>query len=207
MTKNNNYVKGENHYKRQKTHCPQNHEYSEENTWWYKGHRECKQCRRERNQKTREKNRSIKLTENKEKNKQIDKNKYINKTIERFKTGYIVNNNNCWIWNKSTDKDGYGKFAMSFPQKIERAHRASWVLYRGIIPENKCVLHKCDVTSCVNPEHLWLGTRDDNNKNMAIKERSRNQRTHSFKVSKQKHIKNSYKPIPTWNGPPRIISK
>ena len=63
----------------------------------------------------------------------------------------------CWYWRGNTNQKGYGSFG-----KKEKAHRTSWVLFNGVIPPNKFVLHKCDIPGCVNPEHLFLGTNLDN---------------------------------------------
>lgn len=68
----------------------------------------------------------------------------------------------CWIWTRRVDARGYGLIHF---WTCLRAHRISWRLHHGAIPEELCVLHNCpgaDNPSCVNPEHLWLGTRGDN---------------------------------------------
>ena len=59
---------------------------------------------------------------------------------------------------------------------MERSHRCSWRLFRGIIPINSWVLHKCDNPSCVNPDHLFLGDVQDNHNDMHYKNRYKNGR-------------------------------
>lgn len=66
----------------------------------------------------------------------------------------------CWIWMKGWGNNDYGKIWLR--GKTVSAHRISWELTHGPIPEGLNVLHKCDVPPCVNPDHLFLGNDSDN---------------------------------------------
>lgn len=80
-------------------------------------------------------------------------------------------NSGCWLWIGSTESSfGYGKFRLE--GKSINAHRASWILHFGAIPDGLFVCHKCDNPSCVNPYHLFLGDSDANNKDRAAKGRT-----------------------------------
>ena len=72
----------------------------------------------------------------------------------------------CWLWIGSVNPSGYGKMTLRVNtiRKYSTAHRESYKLFVGPIPEDKMVLHSCDVASCCNPNHLYLGTNSDNQK-------------------------------------------
>lgn len=80
-------------------------------------------------------------------------------------------NSGCWLWLGSTDKLGYGKVSV---QGHFLAHRLAYAETHGDIPEGLLVLHKCDVPSCVNPDHLYIGDDQDNMNDMAARGRGNN---------------------------------
>lgn len=91
--------------------------------------------------------------------------------IERFQKKVKINKNGCHEWTACKDSDDYGFFAINGKKKV-KAHRVAYELYTGPIPVNMCVCHKCDNPSCVNPEHLFLGTHKDNMQDMSRKNRA-----------------------------------
>lgn len=94
---------------------------------------------------------------------------------ERFERRYIPEpNSGCWLWVGRIGKSRYPR--MFADGRTRSAHRISWELFHGEIPDGLCVCHKCDVPSCVNPGHMFLGTRSDNMSDCKHKGRLRYQK-------------------------------
>ena len=75
----------------------------------------------------------------------------------------------CWIWTGTCSHSGYGQIKENYRTRL--AHRVSWEIHNGAIPEGIVVCHRCDVPQCVNPAHLFLGTMKDNVADMLSKGR------------------------------------
>ena len=101
----------------------------------------------------------------------------------------VVKENGCWIWQKYTNKLGYGRFR--FKSKKELAHRVAYRVFNGLIPDGLLVLHKCDNPPCVNPGHLWLGTDASNVKDSISKGRT----------NPVARAKKRWQITPTWRKP------
>lgn len=89
---------------------------------------------------------------------------------DRFWNKVDKSDGDCWNWTASKVNGGYG--TISVKEKLQLSHRVSWVVHFDEISDGLCVLHKCDNPPCVNPAHLFLGTRGDNNRDRAKKGRN-----------------------------------
>lgn len=106
--------------------------------------------------------------------------------------------NGCLIWCGTKNVRGYGQISIGArgSAKIFLAHRLSYLVHKGDIPRGYYVCHSCDNTSCVNPDHLWLGTPKDNAKDCYNKNRTPfGDRQHLAKLNNDKvaNIREIYK--------------
>ncbi len=85
--------------------------------------------------------------------------------------------NGCWEWTAFRLPSGHGQFARIDGVKVELAHRASYAMFVGPIPDGAVVRHKCDNPPCVNPAHLEIGTQADNVADMVNRWRTRSKLT------------------------------
>ncbi len=90
----------------------------------------------------------------------LDEDKYHKKIKNKILKGILKDENHCWLWEGAKHRQGYGNIA--FRGKPCLVHRIVWVVFIGKIPNGMKVCHKCDVTSCCNPDHLFLGSQKDN---------------------------------------------
>lgn len=77
----------------------------------------------------------------------------------------------CWEWTGTRNQYGYGVFLLPGERPV-RAHRYAYELTKGAIPAGLVVMHACDNPSCINPAHLSLGSRGDNNRDSTAKGRN-----------------------------------
>jgi hypothetical protein len=95
---------------------------------------------------------------------------------ERFMAKVAKQDDGCWYWTARLNNKGYGEFALNGVTR-GLAHRAAYILFKGQIPDDLNVLHRCDMPACVNPDHLFLGSQADNVLDMVRKGRTRSKLT------------------------------
>lgn len=83
----------------------------------------------------------------------------------------IAGPDDCWEWQASRKANGYGQIGAGTGGTLN-AHRLAYILTKGEIPNGLCVCHSCDNPPCCNPAHLWLGTHQDNMRDMVSKSRA-----------------------------------
>ena len=106
------------------------------------------------------------------------------RVAKRFEK-YFRRGDGCWEWVGPRFASGYGAFhSPGLPRRTLRAHRVAWELFRCPIPDGLYVLHRCDNPPCVNPDHLFLGSMGDNNRDCVAKGRHRTRRGEDVSGSK-----------------------
>ena len=117
---------------------------------------------------------------------------------ERFNEKYIpVTESGCWIWTGASSAR-YGTIYDHSKRKVIKAHHAAFLLFNGPIPNGMCVCHVCDVTFCVNPDHLFIGTQKDNIHDMIKKGRkviSPNAGRHGNHARGERNGSSKYPPV------------
>ena len=117
----------------------------------------------------------------------VTKQAYKQLTLEQIFLSNVeaVTESGCWVWSGKEHDKGYGR--ITYKGKSIFMHRYSYERFKGFIPENMNVCHTCDVTCCVNPAHLFLGTQGDNLRDMIKK--GRNVGAAKLNVSQVREIK------------------
>jgi hypothetical protein len=100
----------------------------------------------------------------------------------------------CWIWTRCLNNKGYGSAHMRIP-RISGAHRIAWFIANGQNPGLMYVLHHCDNPSCCNPDHLFIGTRQDNVDDMVRKGRNPSGNRHGARLHPESRLRGERHPL------------
>lgn len=97
--------------------------------------------------------------------------------INKLKSRTILSDSGCWEWQGATKNFGYGYITIGSrkdgSRKTITTHRAMYIATHGEIPNGLWVLHHCDNPKCINPEHLYAGTREDNTRDRESRGRNK----------------------------------
>lgn len=118
------------------------------------------------------------------------------KTVDERFWAKVIKTDTCWFWVAATNKFGHGKFYIPATKKMIKAHRYSYELHIGPIPEGLIVRHMCNNPSCVNPTHLKLGTQLDN----VADQRYNKSKPKQIKLTKEQKIQRRFWTYVNKNG-------
>ncbi|MFJ0492812.1 HNH endonuclease signature motif containing protein [Citrobacter werkmanii] len=91
------------------------------------------------------------------------------KSLEERLLAGCIKTEGCWIWRRSVASSGYGQIRLNY--KNLRANRASFMVFKGEIPDGMVIRHTCDNKLCINPDHLILGSCKQNSEDMVSRDR------------------------------------
>lgn len=150
--------------RKDKTKCRSGkHEWIDENIVVKRGVKQCRLCLRENARRLGRERRALAKT--------LGEAQLIERIV--FQLSYWPRiekrESGCWIWHGCKDGAGYGY--VSVLSKPISAHRIAYVLDKGAIPKGTEICHSCDTPLCVNPEHLFAATHEENMRDMRAKGR------------------------------------
>jgi hypothetical protein len=106
---------------------------------------------------------------------------------ERFWAAVVKTESGCWLYGGPTFGNKYGNLSLGQGKGQMTTHRFSYQLRNGPIPLGGVICHKCDVKNCVNPDHLYCGTHEDNTKDIVERKRFGKRIYPAIKVKRRRH--------------------
>lgn len=122
--------------------------------------------------------------------------RYTHTTFEQIKTRFMDKvypepNTGCWLWaGAHHPRYGHGSLNGSSYYGFNWAHRFSYFIHNGDFDRSLCVLHKCDIPTCVNPDHLFIGTALENQIDKVNKGRQQRGEKHAFAKINEQDVRN-----------------